>query len=126
MTIHTTCPACQHISVTNASITQYNPDYFTTHCGNCPTHLHFDKNGKILAYFMDATFNNNNYQLCFYVVDTPSGSHKANTFLLSFQNKRVMEYHLSPKWEDIINLPFLPRINHNNLQTKLKLMLIFL
>lgn len=123
MNIHTTCPACQNVATKSVSV--INTNYFTTHCGNCPTHLHFDKNGKILAYFMDATFNNNNYQLCFYIVDTATGSHKANTFLLSFQNKKGDGISLSPKWEDIINLPFLPHINHNNLQTKLKLMLIF-
>ena len=125
MNISLLCPMCQH-SLQYKAVEGIRDDYFSTTCEKCSTIIHYNSQEVMLAYFVNISLRDHQYQLCFYTVDTPMRSHEAQTFAVYYFNKNDDTLVSPGKWERIITLPFLPNITLTNMQSKLQTMLTFL
>jgi hypothetical protein len=114
-----TCPICQFQVENEAQL--ITEDYFTIKCQNCNAIIHFNVLG-IQCYFIKTIYNNKHYDLCFYMDPYIVG----RKFTLNFLDTDPEKYAQPRKWITLMTLPFLPKITFNNLQDKLKLMLVWM
>ena len=125
MNISLLCPMCQH-SLQYKAVGGIRDDYFSTTCEKCFTIIHYNSQEVMLAYFVNISLRDHQYQLCFYIADSQGRMSKSQTFVVYYFNKDDDTLVSSGKWEQIVALPFLPNITLTNMQTKLQTMLTFL